>query len=369
MSTSCESRHYASLTGHGLVREWRQVRKVRRVCLFGSAALAAGALVSTTLAPAAAARIAIARGAAGPAPGSIFVANDGSGGSRGSVTGYAVRHSGNVHPVLTISRGVNVPEGLAFDASGDLWVANSIPNTVVEYKKSELAKVSPAPSVIISSGPDVGLDMPAGLAFDSSGNLWVGNRRGDFVSEYTKTELSKSGSPVPRVTITNASLFQVAGPYGLGVDPSGDLWVEGSPSTSTDAVCEYPKAELAKPGPPAPRATISPGYQLWDFTFDSSGNLWVPEYSGIAVAEYTKAELTKSGSPPPHVTIRGSVLSTPQGLAFDSSGDLWVLNNGDQAVVEYTKAELAKSGSPTPASTIKGPATGLNNPSYFAIEP
>jgi len=97
--------------------------------------------------------------------------------------------------------------------------------------------------------------------------------------------------------------------------------------------------------------------------------LWVPEYSGIALAEYTKAELTKSGSPPPHVTIRGSVLSTPQGLAFDSSGDLWVLNNGDQALVEYTKAELAKSGSPTPASTIKGAATGLNNPSYFAIEP
>ena len=151
---------------------------------------------------------------------------------------------------------------------------------MVEYRRSELAKVSPAPSVIISSGPGNALNMPAGLTFDSSGNLWVGNLRANFVSEYTKAALSKSGSPAARVIITNASLFQVAGPYGVAVDPSGDLWVEGSPSTSTDAVCEYPKAELAEPGPPAPRATITPGYLLWDFTFDSSGNLWVPEYSG-----------------------------------------------------------------------------------------
>jgi len=369
--TSCATRQCPSLTGHAPAEGWPQMCRGRLVGLVGCTALVAGALVSTALnIPAAAAvRTSIERSAAGPAPGSIFVANDGSVGSRGSVTEYAVRASGNVHPVLTITRGVNVPWGLAFDASGDLWVANHLSDTVVEYKKSELAKASPTPSVILSSGPDNALSMPAGLAFGSSGNLWVGNIRANFVTEFTRAELSKSGSPAPRVTITNASLFQVAGPYGLAVDPSGDLWVEGSPSTSTDAVCEYPKAELTKPGPPAPRATISPGYQLWDFTFDSSGNLWVPEYSGNALAEYTKAELTKSGSPPPHVTIAGSILSTPQDLAFDSSGDLWVLNNGDQALVEYTKAELAKSGSPTPASTIKGAATGLNNPSYFAIEP
>ena len=331
------------------------------VVLLGACSNSASAVTTTTGTP--------TKPNVAPVPGSIFVANDGSGSSHGSVTAYAVSHSGNVHPVLTITRGLNVPWGLAFDASGDLWVANSIPNTVVEYRKSELAKASPAPSVTISSGPDVALDMPAGLVFDSSSNLWVGNIRANFVTEYTKAELSRSGSPAPRVTITNASLFSVRGPYGLAVDPSGDLWVEGSPSASADAVCKYPKAQLTKPGPPAPSATIYPGYQLWDFTFDSSGNLWVPEFGGNAVAEYTKAELTKSGSPPPYVAIRGSVLSTPQDLAFDSSGDLWVLNNGDQALVEYTKAELAKSASPTPARTIKGAATGLNNPSYLAIEP
>ena len=121
-------------------------------------------------------------------------------------------------------------------------------------------------------------------------------------------------------TRKTAGLLASGGPYGLAVDPAGDLWVEGSPSAAADAVCEYVKAQLVKPGPPAPRATISPGYQLWDFTFDSSGNLWVPKYYLNELAEYTKADLTKSGSP-------------------------------------------------TPARSIQHAATGLNNPNYLAIEP
>ncbi len=223
------------------------------------ATLVAGMATSTGLATLPAAALPTLAHAATVSPGTaaIFVANEGAAGSTGSVTEYKVRDSGNVRPVLTISRGVNQPYGLAFDASGDLWVANNNSNTVVEYKKSELAKASPAPSVIISSSPDQALNGPSGLAFDSFGNLWVDNGGTNTVIEYTKAELSGSGSPAPRVNFTNAALFAAAGPAGLAVDPSGDLWVEGSPSGSGDAVCEYPKAQLAKPGPPAPRATIS----------------------------------------------------------------------------------------------------------------
>jgi secreted PhoX family phosphatase len=286
---------------------------------------------------------------------------------------YRPNSTGDARPEAVITKGVHGPNGLAFDVSGDLWVSNSASNTVVEYKKSELAKVSPAPSVIISWRPADELVGLTGLAFDSSGNLWADQENADAVTEYTKSELSVSGSPTPRVTITNARLFYALGPAGLAVDPSGNLWVEGSPSATADAVSEYPNAQLTEPGPPIPRATISPGYQLWDFTFVASGNLWVPNYNGSAVAEYAKAKLTKSGSPAAHITISEPVLDVPQDLAFDSSGDLWVINShsksGDPSLVEYTKAELAKSGSPTAASTIKGAATGLNNPNYLAIEP
>jgi sugar lactone lactonase YvrE len=328
------------------------------------AAMVSGTGFATS--PAVSAASAIALSVAGPAPGTIFVTNPGAAGGGGvgpgSITLYRPNSTGDALPEAVITKGVNGPNGLAVDASGDLWVSNPGNNTVVEYSKSELAKVSPAPSVIISASPD-----GATIAFGSSGNLWVDNGGNDTVTEYTKAELSGSGSPTPRVTITNSRL---AGSVGLAVDPSGNLWVEGTPSFTSDAVWEYPKAQLTRSGSPAPRATISPGYQLWDFSFDSSGNLWVPEYGQNRFAEYTKAELTRSGSPPARVTIIGSSrLELPTDLAFDSSGDLWVLYNGSQALVEYAKGELAKSGSPTPTRTIQGVATGLNSPLYLAIEP
>lgn len=329
--------------------------------------------------PAAAMASSSTSGATGPVPGTIFVANAGAGAGAiteftgqgpGSVTLYRPGATGDARPEAVITQGVHGPLGIALDPSGDLWVANYGPNTLVEYKKSELAKADPAPAITISSSPDDALSGPAGLAFDTSGNLWVDNAGKDTVAEYTKAQLSVSGAPAPRVSITNRRLFAYSGPIGLAVDPSGDLWVQGSPSAITGAVCEYPRAQLANPGPPAPNATISPGYEFGFFTFDSSGNLWALEYYGHALAEYTKAELTKSGSPPVHITIGGPSISSPTGLAFDSSGDLWALNNGlDQTLVEYTKAELAKSGSPTPARTIQGAATGLNDPNYLVIEP
>jgi sugar lactone lactonase YvrE len=316
--------------------------------------------------PAASAASSVALSVAGPARGTIFVTNPGAAGGGGvgpgSITLYRPNSTGDARPEAVITKGVDGPNGLAVDASGDLWVSNPGNNTVVEYSKSELAKVSPAPSVIISASPD-----GATIAFGSSGSLWVDNGGNDTVTEYAKAELSRSGTPTPRVTITDSRCL---GSVGLAVDPSGNLWVEGTPSVATDAVCEYAKAQLTKPGALAPRATISPGYQLWDFTFDSSGNLWLPEYGQNRFAEYTKADLTRSGSPQARVAIIGSPLQeTPTDLAFDSSGDLWVLYNTSQALVEYSKAGLAKSGSPTPVRIIQGAATGLNSPLYLAIEP
>jgi hypothetical protein len=102
--------------------------------------------------------------------------------------------------------------------------------------------------------------------------------------------------------------------------------------------------------------------------FDRAGDLWVTNLTNLV--EYTKAQLAKSSSEAPKVVISSPGLSNLTDASFDPSGDLWAPNySGSGEVVEFTKVQLAKSGAVAPARTISGPATGLNYPFAVAIEP
>jgi secreted PhoX family phosphatase len=267
----------------------------------------------------------------------VFVANyDAS-----DVTSYAQSDNGNAIPKVSISADIMSPQGIAFDSSGDLWVANV--GSVVEFAKSELTTASAKPRIVISS-----TDTFAGLAFDPFGDLWVDGYGNNTVVEYAKSQLTKSGSPTPKLTISGSDL---SSPFGLTFDHSGDLWVgnEGS-----GVVIEYAKSQLTKSGSPTPKAKFSPG-GAEAVAFDSSGNLWVA--TGMAEA-----------SPTEGATLSGS-FGEPHGVAFDSAGDLWVADYTLEMVVEFTKTKPGATLSLKPRRTIIGASTKLQGPLVLAVEP
>jgi secreted PhoX family phosphatase len=97
---------------------------------------------------------------------------------------------------------------IAFDANGNLWVANGGQanySSVVEFSAAQLAASgSPAPNVTLT--PNAGsLNQPAGLAFDASGDLWVSNMGANTVVEFTPSQIASSGSPTPGVTVSGPS--------------------------------------------------------------------------------------------------------------------------------------------------------------------
>ena len=76
--------------------------------------------------------------------------------------------------VSTFASGFSSPEGLAFDAAGNLYVGNTNSATV--------SKVTPAGVVSTFAS---GFSGPEGLAFDAAGNLYVANQGFDTVSKVT----------------------------------------------------------------------------------------------------------------------------------------------------------------------------------------
>ncbi len=138
--------------------------------------------------------------------GSIVVAN-----SLGeTVTFYGIASRGDAPPKSTISVGLDVPNSLAFDSSGDLWVANFGDRTVVEYRRQQLSGGPVVPALTISSGRSGSLNSPAGMAFDASGDLWVANDLSNTLVEYSKTSLTH-GPVVPDVTITSEGSKSLSG--------------------------------------------------------------------------------------------------------------------------------------------------------------
>ena len=89
-----------------------------------------------------------------------------------TVTVYA---PGSKNVLRTISQGVNAPYALAFDGSGDLYVANANANTVTVY-------ASGGGTVLRTISK--GVKYPDALAFDSYGNLYVANASGYTVTVY-----------------------------------------------------------------------------------------------------------------------------------------------------------------------------------------
>jgi hypothetical protein len=113
--------------------------------------------------------------------------------------------------------GINeAPARLAFDRAGDLWVGCIFNFNVLEFTKSQLAASgSPTPAVTLSNNSG-SLDGPNGVAFDNAGDLWVANQLNSSAVEFTPSQLGASGSPVPARTISGGSTG-ISSPYVIAV--------------------------------------------------------------------------------------------------------------------------------------------------------
>jgi sugar lactone lactonase YvrE len=311
---------------------------------------------------------------------------------------------GSKDPRVTLSDSLSAPSSLAFDRAGDLWVANEGNSTLVEYAAPQLATRTPVPSRTISTystpaaaGGVSACAFPMALAFDPSGDLWVGSP--DCLAEYSPSQLATGGQLVPNVMISDmvkccVQTGALSEPTGLAFDHTGNLWV----ADQGIHIVEYARNQLTRSGTPTPRVEITSrtpkvaapslrhtpvisgtlttsgtsfcgnacnGPIRTGLALDSAGDLWL---SDITLMEFTPRQIAKSGSPTPAVTITTSEYGAFSGEpAFDPAGDLWAANLGQATVMEYTPDELAASGAPSPAATIGGDLTELYAPGSLAV--
>jgi len=215
--------------------------------------------------------------------------------------GGFVFYRGSAPSIQAISAGSS-PIGIAIDASGNAWVANSGGNNVTELS---------------SSGTTLGTfsvgSTPSYLAIDASGNIWVTNNGGSTV-----TELSSSGATLGTFSVG-------ANPFGIAIDASGNVWVANRSS--------FTVTELSSSG--TTLGTFSAGNQPFGIAIDASGNAWVANHIDSTVNKFSSSGTT--------LGTFSSVGANPVGIAIDASGNAWVANQnaGTKNVVELSPSGTA----------------------------
>ena len=148
--------------------------------------------------------------------GSVWFGNGTGSLSTFDLTGTAITGSGGFTGggVGTIA----APLGLAFDASGNLWVANS--NGVGEFNRQGVAVTSTP----YTTG---GVSNPLAVAVDGAGHVWVANAAG------TVSELSNAGAAV-----SPSGVYSGPGskPAGIAIDISGNVWIPSSTANTVTRI-------------------------------------------------------------------------------------------------------------------------------------
>jgi len=277
---------------------------------------------------------------------------------------------------------LSIPQGIAFDASGDLWISDTGNNRVLEYVPPFFTGM--AASLVLGqstfysqagAASASGLGYPTGLGFDPHGDLWVtdydNNRVVEYVPPFSNNESASSvlGQPNLLTAVPATSAAGERAPAWISFDSQGDAWVADS---GNNRVVEYP-APLA-PGEAATvvlgqknlttSSTIGPdSLSIPNGVLVVRGNVWVADSGHNRVVEYSGPSFSDLQTPTMVLGQGNLTTSTPalgpSGLAFpslvmaDPSGDIWVLDDGNDRVLGYIPASysLSVSESGLPSGT------------------
>jgi hypothetical protein len=194
--------------------------------------------------------------------------------------------------------------GVALDAAGDVWTANSGLVAGVQTVPANLAEVSAGgvPITLAGGFASANLMGVSSLALDGSGNAWAGSPAG-------LTEFSPGGIE------TDVNVVATA----VAMDSNGNAWVVNG-STAT---------QVAPGGSVASMTAIDGGSSGAKAVAVGAQYVWAAGTSAIDAMDFTGALQTPPGG------LTGGGTNGPVGMAVDGYESVYVANAGSPCVSEF----------------------------------
>lgn len=188
------------------------------------------------------------------------------------------------------------PDGIAVDAMGNVYTANSRANTVTKIDANGRA------TQLGTTG-----QTPRGIAVDGSGNVYTSNLDANTVTKITPTGTSTTLGTTGRQ------------PIGIAVDSAGNVYTANEGANTVTRITPQGVSSVFGTTGAWPQA----------LALDSAGNVYTANWNSRNVSK-----ITPSGTS----TILGTTGRRPIGLAIDPSGNVYTANDGASSVSRITQS-------------------------------
>lgn len=291
------------------------------------------------------------------------------------------------------------PDGLVFDANDNLYFSDYGNNAVrrVDHATHVITTVAGTPQQGGYNGENLlgtasELDNPQGLAFDAAGNLYIADQGNHLVRKLDTTghlntvagkPYSYGQNPTAGVAATQSALNR---PVGVAVDSQGNLYIADNTAQAvfkvdhtTQVLTYYAGSSSGSTGYPYGDGGLATSASLQypeEIVFDPADNLYIADYGHETVRKVDHATgiitavvgaegaaqgayyTDPTGQPSTNIST-----SSPYGLAIDGQGALYMTNTYVNDVLKFGPSgqmlfsNAANGASETLSLTNTGDAT------------
>lgn len=257
------------------------------------------------------------------------------------------------------------PSAVAYDVNGNLYLADSANHVIREVVKSSGNIITVAGTGTVGFSGDGGaatsaqLDTPTGIAVDATGNLYIAdshNQRIREVSGGTITTIAGTGVPGFAGDGGAATSAQLDLPKGIAVDGSGHIYIADSGNnrirkisgTTISTIAGTGEQGYSGDGSVATAATLDSPTSV---AADASGTVYVADRHNQRVRVISSAGIisTIAGSGLPTfaggfsgdgASASSAALSHPSGVSVDAAGNIYIADTNNQRIRTITSGVI-----------------------------
>ena len=283
----------------------------------------------------------------------------------------------------------NEPSGVAVDAAGNVYVADSGNHTIRKISTAgqvtTLAGLAGSHGFLNGQGNSARFDWPCGIAVDAAGNVLVGDTDNFAIRKITPAGLvsTLAGNGIPGSINGTGSAAQFWSPLGVALDAAGNLYVADQQNDTIRVVT-----------PAGVVSTLAGAAGIPGFLNGTGSQAGFSGPTGVAIAATGQIIVADSGNNAIRVVTPAGVVSTlagtatafgsgdgpganatfdqPIGLAIDAHGAAYVADSGNRTIRMISPAgtvtTLAGNAGSSYYGDGVGAAAGFLQPFYLTVD-